>query len=104
MLRAELTPIVVRCIVVCHSVCSSHGFIVPDLTRTEHRVHGTSETPSGSDASDLPAEPLPDEFVGLRQPAVGRVRDVAHDGPDEGAPQPTVGPGGDRSVSDRPEP
>ena len=68
MLRAELTPVVVRSIIVCHSVSLSHGFIVPDLTRTEHRVHSAGETPSGSDASDLPAEPLPDEFVGLRQP------------------------------------
>ncbi len=66
MLRAELTPVVVRSIIVCHSVCSTHGFIVPDLTRTEHRVHSTSETPSGSDASDLPAETLPDQFVRLR--------------------------------------
>ena len=66
MLRAELTPVVVRCIMVCHSVSLSHGFIVPDLTRTEHRVHSTSEAPSGSDPSDLPAETLPDQFVGLR--------------------------------------
>jgi len=29
--------------------------------------------------------------------------DMAHDGPNEGAPQPTVGPGGDRSVADGPE-
>ena len=48
------------------SVSLSHGFIVPDLTRTEHRVHSTSEAPSGSDPSDLPAETLPDQFVGLR--------------------------------------
>ncbi len=66
MLRAELTPVVVRSIIVCHSVCSSHGFIVPDLTRTKHRVYGTSEAPSGSDPSDLPPETLPDQFVGLR--------------------------------------
>ena len=48
------------------SVCSSHGFIVPDLTRTEHRVHSTSEAPSGSDPSDLPPETLLDQFVRLR--------------------------------------
>ncbi len=65
MLRAELTPVVVRSIMVCHSVCSSHGFIVPYLTRTEHRVYGASEAPSGSDASDLPPETLPDQFVRL---------------------------------------
>ena len=47
------------------SVRLSHGFIVPDFTRTEHRVHGTSEAPGGSDASDLPAETLPDQFVRL---------------------------------------
>ncbi len=48
------------------SVCLRDGFIVPDLTRTKHRVYSTSEAPSGSDASDLPAETLPDEFVRLR--------------------------------------
>ena len=48
------------------SVSLSHGFIVPDLTRTEHRVYSTSEAPSGSDPSDLPPETLPDQFVRLR--------------------------------------
>ena len=35
---------------------------------------------------------------------VSNTGDVAHDSPDEGAPQPTVGPGRDRSVTDGPEP
>ena len=47
------------------SVCSSHGFIAPDLTRAQHRVYGAGEAPGGSDASDLPAETLPDQFVRL---------------------------------------
>ena len=63
MLRAELTPVVVRCIMVCHSVCSSHGFIAPDLAGAEHRVYRTSKAAGGSDSSDLPAEPLPEQFV-----------------------------------------
>ncbi len=66
MLRAELTPVVVRSIMVRHSVCSSHGFIVPDLTRPEHRVHSTSEATGGSDPGDLPTETLSGPFVGLR--------------------------------------
>ena len=61
------------------------------------------EATSGSDPGDLPPETLLHVVVGLGQPAVGRVSDVAHDGPDEGAPQPTVGPGGDRSVADGPQ-
>ena len=67
-------------------------------------MHSTSERTGGSDSCDLPPETLPDPFVGLREPAVGRVSDVAHDGPNEGAPQPTVRSGGDRSVADGPEP
>ena len=66
MLRAELTPVVVRSIMMCHSVLLSHGFIVPDFTRAEHRMHSTSEAASGSDSGDLPAETLSDLFVRLR--------------------------------------
>ena len=66
MLRAELTPIVVRVHLVFISVLSGHGLISPDLTRAEHGVHGTSEAAGGSDSSDLPSEALFREFIRLR--------------------------------------
>ncbi len=76
---------------------------MPDLTGAKHRVYSTGKTTSGGEPGDLPSETLFDPFVGLREPAVGRVRDVAHDGPDEGAPQPTVRSGWDRSVANGPQ-
>ncbi len=67
-------------------------------------MDGASESTSGRYAGDLPPEPLFDAFIRMRQPAVGRMRDVADDGPNEGAPQPTVGACWDGTMSDGPKP
>ncbi len=64
----------------------------------------TRESASGGDTGDLPTETFFDSFICMRQPAVGRMRDVADDGPHEGAPQPTVGSCWDGTVTDGPEP
>ena len=65
MLRVELTPVVVRSIIVWHLDSVDSQLLSPDLTGAEHRVHGTSEAAGGSDSCDLPAETLSDLFVRL---------------------------------------
>jgi hypothetical protein len=77
------------------------GFVVPDLTGTEHGVDRAGEASGGGDPSYLPAEALPGLFVGTREPAIRGVHDVGDHGPDEGAPEPAIGAGGNRSMSDR---
>ena len=67
MLRAELTPIVVRVhLWYLISVLLKHGLISPDLSRAKHGVHNSSESAGGSDPCDLPSESLSGPFVGLR--------------------------------------
>ncbi len=79
------------------------GFVVPGLTRSKHGMHHAGEATGSSNPGDLPTKALADLFIGMREPTVGSVGNMGDHGPNEGAPEPTIGPGGDGPMTDRPE-
>ena len=73
--------------------------ILPWCISAEHRVNRARQLAGRGDAGRGPAETRLLREVVLREPTVGRVLHMRHDGPDERAAQPPIGACGEGAVA-----